>query len=179
MTSGFSTDRLAVTRRFRAQRFHSLALGASLALIAGCAGATSPGAVATPEPPEPTPTAHPWVIEVTSAKATTKARVGGEMFITFVVENTGTAKSESTELQISEIEDYADVVGCTPECEVDRGLGGGYYLALPGIGAGKTKTYKVELVPTKIGAAHWDVCVYDDVSFGEQIACYDGTVTIR
>jgi hypothetical protein len=101
------------------------------------------------------------------------------MVITVVLKNTGKAASESTEFQISEIEDYADVVGCTPKCHIDRGLGGGYYLGLPGIPPGKTKTYEVELIPTKVGAAHWDVCVYDDVEFGDQVYCGEGTVTIR
>jgi hypothetical protein len=151
------------------------------AFVVGCSGSAG-GAPAprTPEPPAPTPTPHPpYAIEVASAKATTKTRVGGDMVITVVLKNTGTVASESTEFQISKIEDYADVVGCTPKCAIDRGFGGGYYLNLPGIPAGKTKTYEVELIPTKVGAAHWDVCVYDDTEFGDQIYCVDGTVTIR
>lgn len=148
--------------------------------LAACSGSAAPvGPDATPEPPAPTPTPHPWVIDVTSAKATTKTFVGGEMVITLKLENTGKSRSNSTQFQLSEIEDYADVVGCTPECDIDRGLGGGYYLELPGVGAGKERTFKIELVPTKVGAAHWDVCVYDDAEFGDQIACYEGTVTIR
>lgn len=150
-----------------------------LAVLVAACSSPRPAAPATVRAPEPTPTPHPWSIEVTSAKATTKARVGGEMFITVVVENTGKVASKSTELQLSDIDKYADVVECTPDCDIDRGFGGGYYLGLPGVPAGKEKTFKVELVPTKIGAAHWSVCVYDDVSFGDQVDCYEGTVTIR
>lgn len=162
-----STDRLSGTA----------AILSTVFALSACSRPAAPRA--TERPPEPTPTPHAWVIDVTSAKATTKTSVGGEMFITVVVENTGKAASDTTELQLSDIDKYADVVECTPDCTIDRGLGGGYYLSLPGVPAGKEKTYKVELVPTKIGAAHWGVCVYDDVDFGDQVACYEGTVTIR
>jgi hypothetical protein len=52
------------------------------------------------------------------------------------------------------------------------------YATLPGIPAGKTKTYQVNFIATKVGAIHWSVCVYDDETRGEQVHCGDAT-TIR
>lgn len=152
----------------------SLALAVFLAACSGGGGGSQP----TVRLPDPTPTTAPWSLEVVSAKGTTKARVGGTILLTVVVENSGKAKNDSTEIQISEFSDYGDVVGCTPKCTISES-GGSFYLGFPGVGAGKKATFEVELIPTAVGAAHWDICIYDDVTAGDQFFCGELTTTIR
>lgn len=78
-------------------------------------------------------------------------------------------------LQFSDIGDYVDFVGCTPRCEPSDFLGA-LYARFPGIPAGSSQDYRVEFIATKIGAAQWSVCIYDDT---DQVWCGDGTTVIR
>lgn len=98
--------------------------------------------------------------------------------MTAVIKNTGKAKNPSIEFQFNGISDYADIVGCTPDCETDDGFAG-VTATVPGIAPGKKKTIEIEFIPTAIGAAHWDVCIYDDAQFGNQVWCGTGTTTVR
>lgn len=148
------------------------------AMVASCGGGGSGGAPVTQRPPDPTPTRSPWVIEVSKVTYSSKASLAGSMTVTVVLSNTGTAKNPSIELQFNDLSDYADIEGCTPECTTSDGFAG-VEAVLPGIAPGKETTYKVTFVPTKIGVAHWDVCIYDDESLGNQVYCGTGSTTVR
>lgn len=146
--------------------------------LAACSKGGGGGAAGTPRPPDPTPTPAPWAIDVTGVEYSTKARVGGTITVTATIENTGTAKNPAIEFQFSDIDDYADLVGCKPKCTTHEAFGD-IYAVVPGIAAGTAKTIEIEFLPTEIGAAHWSVCIFDDELGGELVSCWDATTTIR
>ena len=133
-------------------------------------GGSDDGTEATPTPA--------YAVTVDSAKYTTETYVGGDITLRVRLSNDGTAKNPSTQLQISDLGDYADVVGCTPDCDAHEGFGG-YYAILPGIVPGDTVTYSVEFVAKSVGAAKWSICVYDDAESGNQVYCGNATTRIR
>lgn len=138
-----------------------------LVVIAALVGACSSGGAGKTPEPEPTPTPTPaWSLVVGDVTYTKTAIVGGDIRITVEIRNKGKAANHGTKLQFSDLDKHADIEGCVPECEVDTGFG--VYAHLPGIPAGKTKTYKVNFVASSPGASRWSLCIYDDDIAGEQ-----------
>lgn len=149
--------------------------------LAGCTSSAGTRPVApTPSPtPEPTPTPTPWRLGSVAASYTKQVRVGGTITVTVKIKNNGSATNPSTEINFSELDKYADLFECTPECSVEDAPGLGPSAILPGVPAGKTSTFKIEFVASTAGAVRWSLCVYDNESFGEQVYCGDAATAIR
>ena len=79
--------------------------------------------------------------------------------------------------QVNDLDAYADLQGCTPTCDYSHGFG--VYANFSGVGPGSTASYTITFIATKIGVAHWSVCVYDSTSVGDkQVWCGSATTTI-
>jgi hypothetical protein len=142
-------------------------------VMGGGGSSTSGGGNSTDSTPAPA-----YTLTVDSAKYTTDTFVGGDITLRVAVSNSGSAKNPSTEFQISDLGDYADVVDCSPDCEAHEGFGG-YYATLPGIAPGGSATYTVTFLAKAVGAAKWSICVYDDANSGNQVYCGNATTEIR
>ena len=144
-------------------------------LVAACGGGADP----TPRPPDPTerPTPPPaWRLSVTDVTYTATLSLGDTIEIDVTIENRGTDRNLRTRFQFSDIDDYADLIGCVPECTYEDFFG--IYTTLPGIAAGETVVYHVEFLAKSLGVADWSLCVYDAETFGEQVYCGTGSTTI-
>ncbi|MEO7295151.1 MAG: hypothetical protein ABIZ57_03325 [Candidatus Limnocylindria bacterium] len=158
-----------------------VAAGAIWYFVSGTRGGSN--AATTPQPterPAPAATAKPWTLDVSDAKYTTETVVGGSVFITVTISNTGKVANPAIEINFSELDKNADVRGCKPKCELDDLPGFGPSAVFPGLAAGATRDYEVEFIATKVGVVAWNVCVYDDrILDGESVYCGDGRTTIR
>jgi hypothetical protein len=105
--------------------------------------------------------------------------IGGDLVVTTKVKNSGSVKNPSTEINFSELDKYADLFECKPECDVQDLPGSGPSAILPGVAAGKTKAFQITFVAAKAGAVRWSACLYDDESFGDQVWCGDATTAIK
>lgn len=146
-------------------------------IIAAC---SSPGASASPEPtdpPTPPPAPKAWSLDVTSAKYRKRVPLGATMNVVVKVKNAGTAANETTEMQIGGLGDHLEFSDCDPECE-RRDFLGATFLDFPGVPAGKTRTYTIELVATGLGRADWNLAVYDGAQGGDDIYFGEGATTV-
>lgn len=149
------------------------ALILSVLLLAAC----SPAGPARDDPPdEPESTSAPYSVSVADVTYTSETSLGGTIQVIVALTNAGSAENPATQLQFSDIDEYADIVGCDPECELTKFFGD--YALLPGVPANESVTYEVQFVASQIGAVQWGLCVYDDEA-GEQIYCGSGTTVIR
>lgn len=101
------------------------------------------------------------------------------MTVTIKVANRGSAKNPSTEINFSELDKYADLFECKPECSVQDLPGSGPSAILPGVAPGKTVAYKITFIASKPGAVRWSACLYDNESFGEQVWCGEASTAIQ
>jgi hypothetical protein len=92
---------------------------------------------------------------------TTNTIVGGYIHVVVQMTNVGTATTKPTQFQVGGIKDYADVVSCDPSCDSSEFFGD-YYAKFPaGIAPGKSVTYTVEFLATKVGVANWSLVIYE------------------
>ncbi|MEX0625560.1 MAG: hypothetical protein WD402_03350 [Chloroflexota bacterium] len=123
------------------------------------------------------PASVPSEVSVDEVTYTTEVAVGGSIVVNIELSNTGTAANPGTKLQFSDIDQYADIVGCVPTCDVSEFFGD--YADLPGVPAGGSAQYSVEFIATTVGAARWGLCIYDGSGGDDQIYCGNGTTIIR
>lgn len=147
-------------------------------LVAGCGGEVT----ATPEPKErPTtaPTPVPWALDVTDTAYTKEATVGDNITVEVTIENTGKQRNPVTKLNFSELDQYADLFGCDPDCETEDLPGLGPTAILPGVQAGESVTYTVEFIATTVGVVEWSLCLYGEDSYSEDGWCGEAKTAIR
>lgn len=166
---------LAMSRRVT--RLAGPLLGAA-AVLSAC----SAGVADTPRPteaPTPVPTPVPWELVIVDTSYSKEARVGDSIFVEVRIKNAGMAKNLATNLNFSELDQYADLLGCKPTCSVEDLPGLGPSAIFRGITPGRTLTARIEFVATTVGAVDWQVCLYDDDTYGTQVWCGNGTTAIR
>jgi hypothetical protein len=150
----------------------------AVVLVAACSSTPA----APPEPtaaPTPAPTPAPWSLTVPSAVYTRQVLVGDTIEVTVKVKNSGRGASHTTLVNFSELDKYADLFDCKPECQTEDLPGFGPSAILPGVTAGKTQVFIVNFVANKVGAVKWSLCVYDDNEMQNQVWCGDATTAIR
>jgi hypothetical protein len=151
-------------------------IGAGIYLFSRLTG-SSGGTAADPTPTRaPVVTATPWSIDVADVTYTKRLTVGDTIDVDVTITNTGSRASLRTKFQFDGLDDYADLIGCIPECEYEELLG--LYTTLPGVAAGDTVVYHVEFLAKALGVADWSICVYDEETAGEQVYCGSGSTTI-
>ncbi len=119
----------------------------------------------------------PSTLDVSRVQYTKESSVGGSIEVIVTVSNGGSSSTGEAKLQFSDLDQIADIVGCTPQCSVEKVLG--TYATLPSVPAGATATWTVEWVATKVGARDWTLCVYEPADSIDQVYCGGGTTVVR
>jgi hypothetical protein len=109
---------------------------------------------------------------------TTSTFVGGDLDVVIKITNKGKVKTAPVHFQFGSLKDRADLVGCSPTCSTDEFFGDIFTRFTSGIAPGKTVTYSVRWLATKVGVANWSLSVYVGDS-GGSVFFGEGTTSIR
>lgn len=121
--------------------------------------------------------AQGWSLSVGNMSYSSDTTVGGVITVSMDITNSGSARNPGISVQFSDLDSYADLQGCTPSCDSGNLLG--VYAHFPGVAPGTTQSDQITLVATKVGVAHWSLCIYDSTAVGgKQVWCGTATTTI-
>jgi len=101
----------------------------------------------------------------------------GPIYLNATVANYGSGLSDPIEFQVGGLKDYADVIGCVPNCSSSEFFGDYYLQFAQGPVPGGSVTCKVQFLATKLGVANWTIMMYDGV--GDQFFVGNASTVIR